>query len=183
MTLDEAIRHCEEVAEEKDKSVELYRAVKATEGLIAKCENCAKEHRQLAEWLKELKVYKEQQSCEDCISRQAVLDDISSNWDWETVDGITATTVLKQVMTDITNTPSVTLARPKGEWISETFTTSINPVPKCPFCNKRASKFSNFCPNCGAKMVEPQEIHCNCTDEEIAKSFIEDVEAVKDLLP
>jgi hypothetical protein len=27
------------------------------------------------------------------------------------------------------------------------------------------------------------EIHCNCTDEEIAKSFISDVEAVKDLLP
>ena len=27
------------------------------------------------------------------------------------------------------------------------------------------------------------EIHCNCTDEEVAKSFIEDVEAVKDLLP
>lgn len=26
------------------------------------------------------------------------------------------------------------------------------------------------------------KIHCNCTDEEIAKSFIEDVEAVKDLL-
>ena len=26
-------------------------------------------------------------------------------------------------------------------------------------------------------------ILCNCTDEEIAKSFIEDVEAVKDLLP
>lgn len=27
------------------------------------------------------------------------------------------------------------------------------------------------------------EIHCDCTDEEIAKSFIEDVETVKDLLP
>lgn len=27
------------------------------------------------------------------------------------------------------------------------------------------------------------EIHCVCTDEEIAKSFIDDVEAVKDLLP
>lgn len=27
------------------------------------------------------------------------------------------------------------------------------------------------------------EIHCNCTDAEIAKSFIEDVEAVKELLP
>lgn len=32
------------------------------------------------------------------------------------------------------------------------------------------------------EMVE-SEIHCNCTDAEIAKSFIEDVEAVKDLLP
>lgn len=31
--------------------------------------------------------------------------------------------------------------------------------------------------------AEPQEIHCNCTDEEIAKSFIEDAEAVKDQLP
>jgi len=27
------------------------------------------------------------------------------------------------------------------------------------------------------------EIRCNCTDKEIAKSFVEDVEAVKDLLP
>jgi len=42
---------------------------------------------------------------------------------------------------------------------------------------------SNFCPNCGADMRKESEIHCNCTDEEIAKSFIEDVEAVKDLLP
>lgn len=43
--------------------------------------------------------------------------------------------------------------------------------------------YYDYCPHCGAKMVEPQEIHCNCTEEEIAKSFIEDVEAVKDLLP
>lgn len=35
------------------------------------------------------------------------------------------------------------------------------------------------------KYVKPQEnkICCNCADEEITKSFIEDVEAVKDLLP
>jgi NADH pyrophosphatase NudC (nudix superfamily) len=45
--------------------------------------------------------------------------------------------------------------------------------------------YYRFCPWCGARMVEPQEseIHCTCADEEIAKSFIEDVEAVKDLLP
>lgn len=33
------------------------------------------------------------------------------------------------------------------------------------------------------KYKPKNEIHCNCTDEEIAKSFIEDVKAVKDLLP
>lgn len=33
------------------------------------------------------------------------------------------------------------------------------------------------------KYKAESEIHCNCTDKEIAKSFIEDVEAVKDLLP
>ncbi len=70
MTLDEAITHCEEVAEEKDKSVELCRAVKATEDLITKCEDCAEEHRQLAEWLKDYKRLLEQEPktghCKDC---------------------------------------------------------------------------------------------------------------------
>ena len=33
------------------------------------------------------------------------------------------------------------------------------------------------------KYKAESEIYCNCTDAEIAKSFIEDVEAVKDLLP
>lgn len=32
------------------------------------------------------------------------------------------------------------------------------------------------------KYKAESEMHCNCTDKEIAKSFIEDVEAVKDLL-
>lgn len=43
-----------------------------------------------------------------------------------------------------------------------------------------------FNPIIKIKPFEPNEskkIHCNHTDTEIAKSFIEDVEAVKDLLP
>ena len=40
MTLDEAIKHCNEVAE----------AIAASG-----CEECAKEHKQLADWLTELK--------------------------------------------------------------------------------------------------------------------------------
>lgn len=58
MTLDEAIKHCEEVAESKRKQVENddWEKGSLTE---RDCLECAEEHRQLAEWLKELKAYKE----------------------------------------------------------------------------------------------------------------------------
>lgn len=74
MTLDEAIKRAEEVAEEQK---ELYRLCPASESDIfhcdgAKdcktlkngknkgCQKCAEEHKQLAEWLKELKQLREQ---------------------------------------------------------------------------------------------------------------------------
>ena len=47
-SLDEAIKHCNEVAERLEGK-NGYAYTDAT------CEECAKEHRQLAEWLKELK--------------------------------------------------------------------------------------------------------------------------------
>lgn len=76
MTLDEAIKHAEEVAEEQKK---LYRLCPASESGIFHCDGaddcktlengknkgclkCAEEHRQLAEWLKELKQLREQQT-------------------------------------------------------------------------------------------------------------------------
>lgn len=66
MNLDEAIKHCEEVAKSKTKQVENgdWEKGSSTE---RDCIACAEEHRQLAEWLKELKAYKEQDS--DAISR------------------------------------------------------------------------------------------------------------------
>ena len=61
MTLDEAIKHCEEKAAELKKEVETWvhcpndpnkeKILKDFED----CKKCAEEHRQLAEWLKELK--------------------------------------------------------------------------------------------------------------------------------
>lgn len=64
MTLEEAIKHCEKVAKENDDSAkEFYRVSKlethpdrklAEDGYV-ECKKCADEHRQLAEWLKELK--------------------------------------------------------------------------------------------------------------------------------
>ena len=54
MTLDEAIRHCEYVAEEKEQEAKEAHVLSGMD-----CMECAKEHRQLAEWLRELKAYRE----------------------------------------------------------------------------------------------------------------------------
>lgn len=70
MTLDEAIKHCEEVAEENDLAAGMYEILaennhNAYEKLTAettssRCAECATDHRQLAEWLKELKDLREE---------------------------------------------------------------------------------------------------------------------------
>ena len=52
MTIDEAITHCIEVAEQNEDQ---------------SCKKCANEHRQLAEWLRELKAYRE---AEEAINRK-----------------------------------------------------------------------------------------------------------------
>lgn len=70
ITLDEAIKHCEEVAEKNEKQ-----AKECHDNQVRKCEvipfaemdytreneclECASEHRQLAEWLRELKTHRE----------------------------------------------------------------------------------------------------------------------------
>ena len=57
MTIDEAIQHCEEVAEVNHKMVESLVGIDTDEQ--ERCRECAKDHEQLAEWLKELKAYRE----------------------------------------------------------------------------------------------------------------------------
>lgn len=75
MTLDEAIKHAEEVAKEQEELYGLCPGSESeylnkiycdgtkdckvlTNGKDKGCLKCAKEHRQLAEWLEELKMYK-----------------------------------------------------------------------------------------------------------------------------
>lgn len=57
MTLDEAIKHCEEVAESHDRIAQIKAVT------LEECK-CAKEHRQLATWLRELKQLREQTKTE-----------------------------------------------------------------------------------------------------------------------
>lgn len=54
MTLSEAIKHAEEVAEENEYDASIWKKTKQTKE-VERCEKCAEEHRQLAEWLKDYK--------------------------------------------------------------------------------------------------------------------------------
>lgn len=67
MTLDEAIKHCEEKAKELESTCALWKSLADEKGLsmpsdYEPCKKCAEEHRQLAEWLKELKQLRNQTS-------------------------------------------------------------------------------------------------------------------------
>ena len=55
MDLDSAIQHCEEVMME---NLEKTKDRNASDPIAINCGECAEEHRQLAEWLKELKAYR-----------------------------------------------------------------------------------------------------------------------------
>lgn len=58
MTIDEAISHALEVAEIQEAEVLKYnycRGIPDVEKVVSGCKECAADHRQLAEWLTELK--------------------------------------------------------------------------------------------------------------------------------
>ena len=65
LDIDTAIKHCLEVAEQNEQG--LYDAIalggqNPTQEEIANCEQCAADHRQLAEWLMELKDLRAEQN-------------------------------------------------------------------------------------------------------------------------
>ena len=60
MTLEEAIEHAENAAKNNEKKAVRFRkhGGYVFEDEARECEKCANEHRQLAEWLKELQAYR-----------------------------------------------------------------------------------------------------------------------------
>lgn len=167
MTLDEAIKHCEKVAEGNEEAAE---KLAARETYAEKCKKCAEEHRQLAEWLKELKAYREQDG--DAISRQAAIDgadviiarDTSGNND--VVKAMTAWKSYVEGLPPVTPKPKT--AKPKiGRWIyGEDNLGTGRDGWYCNQCghfefwdyssNMKSAKLKlpNPCPNCGAQMQE-----------------------------
>lgn len=76
MTLEEAIIHCEAVAETNERicTTELSVGLPDIYNRKDEVKKCAEEHRQLAEWLKDYKRLLEQQLCNDAISREPFMD-------------------------------------------------------------------------------------------------------------
>ena len=150
MTLDEAIKHAEEVAEAKERSAKLYqrpdRGVKGSGKRYLSCLECAKEHRQFAEWLKELKQLKEQEPCDDCISRQEVLDLFAQKCD--------AVRPYHEVWQGVKELPPVTPQPKIGKLIK--YNVHGHNAHKCSKCNEDLGYpyVGRFCKNCGAKMEE-----------------------------
>lgn len=62
MTLDQAIKHSDEVAKRQEEDSKFYKISRNDEKRSASCKSCAEEHRQLAEWLKDYKRLLEQET-------------------------------------------------------------------------------------------------------------------------
>ena len=177
MTLDEAIKHAEEIAEENQRVVDtkdvtidmLFCDDEEIEEHLANYQKRAEDYRQLAKWLRDYKRLKEQEPCEDAISRRAVLEYIKgSEADlWHDSEN-------ELVRQDIKELPPA-IPQPKtGRWIVDSATSSqigihgkktFSYEVHCDKCrwkwayatDKKDSIPSNYCPNCGTKMIEPQE--------------------------
>lgn len=98
----------------------------------------------------------------DLVSRQAVLDIIHANSD---LDGNDAVVWIEK---DIKSLPSVT--QKTGRWIESNgvglficseCTEPIYPMPTC-----MGKPLMKYCPNCGCRMVEPQESEVTDADSD-----------------
>ena len=157
LTLDEAIKHCEEVAEQKDLESgfdtdnERYTM---TDNERADCKECADEHRQLGEWLRELKQFKEQEPCKDAISRAEALEVIKQMDIPEDM--------IIHIGVEIGTLPPATPKRKVGEWIKKN--NDYFDWYECSECgygsdgemkyNRLCDVRTKFCPDCGSQNLK-----------------------------
>lgn len=91
----------------------------------------------------------EQEPSGDLISRQAVLDELNK-WEWQE---LYLPIHFKENIIDVV--PSVNPQEPKtGHWID--MDEGFSPC-ECSECGSVEFIKSKYCPNCGCRMIEPQE--------------------------
>lgn len=95
LTLEEAIKHCEEIAETQEWMSGTY----DDDSMGAKlCKECASEHRQLAEWLRELKAYREDTRFADLYERICIKRDEDRDYFARTKDQTYITRIAEKEM-------------------------------------------------------------------------------------
>lgn len=111
-------------------------------------------HRNLLKALTEFKNI--QESCDDCISREAVLAMSDYIGEGPTLENPYAEVEEVVRVKDILALPPVTPIPKKGRPIYDIDSQDweFNRPFKCPFCNERLDCDIHYCPNCGAEMEE-----------------------------
>lgn len=119
-----------------------------------------KDGEKMREAIKALK----QEPCEDAVSRQAAIDAVAFGITYAT--GINMETgevshpfaesnqELRKAIHRICELPPVNPQSKTGHWI---FDEILDKHYYCSECKSMGVDYWDFCPNCGAKMVEPQE--------------------------
>lgn len=90
----------------------------------------------------------EQKSCENAISRQAVLEIINDIRDCISVEGYCAILERLKKLLPVTPQPKI------GHWQKHT-DASGNSWHTCPACGHVAYTLTRFCPDCGARLEAP----------------------------
>lgn len=174
MTLNEAIKHCEEVIEELEKEAQEWHENQVRKCKLIpfaemdythenECKECASDHKQLAEWLTELKQFKEQEPCEDCVSRQAVTDTVEN-----TIAKYIPILIGRyeriplELATAIKDLPPATPIQKVGEWIKKN--NDYFDWYECSECgygsdgemkyNRLCDVRTKFCPDCGSQNLK-----------------------------
>lgn len=172
MTLDEVIKYCEEVAEkERDRAhihedmmvfkrdIKHHVEAECHEAIMNEHIKCAKEHRQLAEWLKELKQFKEQEPCEDAISKAEALKVVD---DMDIPEDMSVFEIKSHIGVEIGTLLPVTPKHKVGEWIKKN--NDYFDWYECSECgygsdgemryNRLCDVRTKFCPDCGSQNLK-----------------------------
>lgn len=117
----------------------------------------------LNKWKYRLSEPKTEPTCEDVISREQA---IRATYGFERYTGIDEAPY-EYTETILRKLPTATPTRPKAKWIERDLE-SYNPITRdrkiyvCSNCHlgidSSVHRFANYCPNCGAKMEESEEV-------------------------
>lgn len=138
--------------QEHDYDTALKMGIKALDKYAEPSETCEDCEHPCIMYEPKMKACERKHECEDAIGRQASLNTIESMY--QKCDGDLQT--FHDLLVDCFEVlPSVQPKAKTGHWIVTYPFGKNNPIYECPCCKaSNNSVFKDFCPNCGARMVD-----------------------------